>query len=148
MVILSLRLGPARDVDGDDVAALVPERAPCRSATRWRASLGRVGLGRADDLELLRVARLLVLDVDADADADRLGVDLLLVDDRRAAQPLLELGDPLLEQGLLVLGVVVLGVLRDVAELARLLDPLGDLATLDGGQVLELARGASPALPG
>ena len=60
-----------------------------------------------------------------------LGVDLLLVDDVRAAQPLLELGDPLLEQRLLVLGVVVLGVLGDVAELARLLDPLGDLAPLD-----------------
>ena len=54
----------------------------------------------------------------------------LLVDHGRAAQPLLELGDPLLEQRLLVLGVVVLGVLRDVAELARLLDPLGDLAAL------------------
>ena len=37
---------------------------------------------------------------------------LLLVDDGRAAQPLLELGDALLEQRLLVLGVVVLGVLR------------------------------------
>ena len=66
------------------------------------------------------------------------GVDVLLVDDGRAAHPLLELGDPLLEQGLLVLGVVVLGVLHDVAELARLLDPLGDLAALDGGHVLEL----------
>ena len=63
---------------------------------------------------------------------------MLLVDHRGAAQPLLELGDPLLEHRLLVLGVVVLGVLRDVAELARLLDPLGDLAALVGGQVLEL----------
>ena len=53
-------------------------------------------------------------------------------------QPLLELSDPLLEQRLLVLGVVVLGVLHDVAELARLLDPLGNLAPLRGGQVLEL----------
>ena len=55
---------------------------------------------------------------------------LRLVDDGRAAEPLLELRDPLLEHGLLVLGVVVLGVLGDVAELARLLDALGDLTAL------------------
>ena len=66
------------------------------------------------------------------------GVDVLLVDHGRAPQPLLELRDPLLEHRLLVLGVVVLGVLGDVAELARLLDPLGDLAPLHGRQVLEL----------
>ena len=53
---------------------------------------------------------------------------VLLVDHGGAAQPLFELGDPPLEQRLLVLGVVVLGVLGDVAELARLLDPLRDLA--------------------
>ena len=56
----------------------------------------------------------------------------------RRAQPLLELGDPLLEHRLLVLGVVVLGVLGDVAELARLLDALGDLAALVGRRSLEL----------
>jgi hypothetical protein len=39
---------------------------------------------------------------------------------------------------LLVLGVVVLGVLRDVAELACLLDPLGDLTAALGRQVLDL----------
>ena len=50
----------------------------------------------------------------------------------RAAKALLELGDPLLEQGLLVLRVVVLGVLGDVTELARLLDALGDLAPAHG----------------
>jgi hypothetical protein len=43
-----------------------------------------------------------------------------------------------LEHRLLVLGVVVLRVLGDVAELARLLDALGDLATLDGREVLDL----------
>ena len=69
---------------------------------------------------------------------DLVGADFLLVDHGRAAQPLLELGDPLLEQRLLVLGVVVLGVLGDVAELARLLDPLGDLAPFRGREVLDL----------
>ena len=63
---------------------------------------------------------------------------VLLVDHGGAAHALLELGDPLLEQRLLVLGVVVLGVLHDVAELASVLDPLGDLAALHGGHVLQL----------
>ena len=44
----------------------------------------------------------------------------------------------MLEHGLLVLGVVVLGVLGDVAELACLLDALGHLAPLDGREVLDL----------
>ena len=46
--------------------------------------------------------------------------------------------DPRLEHRLLVLGVVVLGVLGDVAELACLLDPLSDLAALLGGEEIEL----------
>ena len=70
----------------------------------------------------------LVFDVDDRADRDLVGADFLLVDDRGPAQPLFELGDPPLEQRLLVLGVVVLGVLGDVAELARLLDPRRDFA--------------------
>ena len=74
----------------------------------------------------------MVLDVDDHADRDRIGVDGLLVDDDRAAEALLELGDPLLEQGLLVLRVVVLGVLGDVTELTGLLDALGDLAPARG----------------
>ena len=44
----------------------------------------------------------------------------------------------MLEQGLLVLGVVVLGVLADVAELARLTDALGHLFALDGREVGDL----------
>jgi len=93
---------------------------------------------RPDDLELARLAGLLVLDVDPDADPDRVGVDRLLVDDAGAPQALLELGDPLFEQRLLVLGVVVLGVLGDVSELPRLLDPRRDLTPLRGREVLDL----------
>jgi hypothetical protein len=92
--------------------------------------LDGIGLGGSDDLELLRLARLLVLHVDHGADADGLGVHVLLVDQRGAAKLVLELGDPLLEHRLLVLGVVVLGVLHDVAELPRRLDPVGDLTAL------------------
>ena len=44
----------------------------------------------------------------------------------------------MLEQRLVVLGVVVLGVLGDVAELARDADALRDLAALLVRQVLDL----------
>src|SRR5581483_5448676 len=135
---LELALRTARHLDGDNVATLVADEGlPDRRFVRELALRG-VRLRRAHDLELLRVAGLLVLDMDPDADADGLGVELLLVDDGRAADALLELRDALLEQGLLVLGVVVLGVLHDVAELARLLDARGNLAALGGRQVSEL----------
>ena len=88
-------------------------------------------------LSLSPVFSSLMLTVDADL--DDVGREVGGVDDLRRAQALLELGDLLLEHHLLVLGVVVLGVLRDVAELARLLDALGDLAALGGLQVVELA---------
>jgi hypothetical protein len=42
-----------------------------------------------------------------------------------------------LEHGLLVFRVVVFGVLRDVAELACLLDPLGHLSALDRREMLD-----------
>ena len=45
----------------------------------------------------------------------------------RDGMPLLELGDPALDEGLLVLGVLVLGVLGQVAVLLGVVDPLGDL---------------------
>src|SRR4029079_5290572 len=53
-------------------------------------------------------------------------------------QPLLEQGDPVLDQSLLVLRVVVLGVLGNVAELAGDTDALGDLPTLVGREVVDL----------
>ena len=56
--------------------------------------------------------------------------DLLLRDHARREQPLLELGDLVLEHRLLVLRVVVLRVLGDIAELAGDADALGDLAAL------------------
>ena len=57
---------------------------------------------------------------------------------RADSEPLLELGDLVLEHRLLVLRVVVLGVLGDVAELARDADPLRDLAALVGLQEVDL----------
>src|SRR5438067_13928024 len=64
--------------------------------------------------------------------------DVFLVDLLCVAQPLLEHRDPVLEQSLLVLGVVVLGVLGDVAEFARDPDPIRDLAPFVVREVLDL----------
>ena len=61
-----------------------------------------------------------------------------LLDHARVAEPLLERGDSVLEQRLLVLRVVVLGVLRDVAELAGGADPVRDLAALVVREKLDL----------
>src|SRR5207248_8484421 len=103
-----------------------------------QAVLGGIGLGRSDDRVLDGLAGLLVLDVDDRADAHLVGAQLLGVDHRGGAQLVRELRDLGLEHGLLVLGVVVLRVLGDVAELARLLDALGDLAALLVLKELEL----------
>ena len=66
------------------------------------------------------------------------GGDVLGVDHAGRPQLLLEPGDAVLEQRLLVLGVVVLGVLGDVAELARLADAVGHLAALVDLELLDL----------
>src|SRR3712207_6318506 len=120
----------------DGVALLVAQQ---RLADRRLVGqpLRRLGLGDADDGELLLLS-LVVGHVDDRADPHDVRVEVGGVDDRRRAQALLDLGDPLLELSLLVLGVVVLGVLGDVPELASLLDALGDLAALGRLEVLEL----------
>src|SRR5689334_12195533 len=58
---LELALGTARDLDGDDVAALVADEGLPDRRLVGELALGRIGLRRAHDLELLRVAGLLVL---------------------------------------------------------------------------------------
>ena len=97
----------------------------------------RIGLGRADD-HVGRLLAALVLDRDLAAERHGVARDLGRVDHAGGAQLLLELGDLVLEHRLLVLRVVVLGVLRDVAELARLADAVGDVATAFGRKGLEL----------
>ena len=61
-------------------------------------------------------------------DGDLTRLDLLLRDDARVREPLLEHRDAGLQVALLGLRGVVLGVLRDVAELARDTDTLRHLA--------------------
>src|SRR5215212_1089126 len=63
-------------------------------------------------------------------EVDSVSLDRGRVDHRHVAYPALELTDPALQQALLVLGVVILGVLRDVPEIAGLTNTIGDfLAT-------------------
>src|SRR4051812_24935319 len=135
---LELALGTAGHRHLDDLAALVAQQRLANGRLVGELHVGRLGLGGADDRVLDRLSRLLVLDVDDRADPDEVGPQILRRDDLRRAELLLEPGDLRLEHRLLVLGVVVLRVLHDVAELACFLDALGDLAALLGRQVLEL----------
>src|SRR5919108_226861 len=100
--------------------------------------LGRIGLGRADDLVLERLPGVDVAQAHQRADRDDVGLDLALLEHPCVPEPLLELRDPLLEQRLLVLRVVVFGVLVDVAEFARLTDSVGNLTPLLVREVLDL----------
>ena len=67
-VILSLRAGPRGHLHRDDLVALVAEQRLADRRLVGELVLGRVGLGRADDRVLHRLAGLLVLDVDDRAD--------------------------------------------------------------------------------
>src|SRR3954454_18115490 len=135
---LQLARAAARQRDAHDLVALsAHQRLADRRLVR-ELRLGRVRLGRADDPVLDRLLGLLVLDVHRRPDADHVRGDVVLVEQRRRAQLLLELGDLLLEHRLLVLGVVVLRVLGDVAERPGLLDPLRHLFAASRGQVLDL----------
>jgi hypothetical protein len=71
------------------------------------------------------------------AEADLVAAGLARVDPR-AQHPLAQPQDLRFEHRLVVLGVVVLGVLLQVAPLARGPDALGDLRALDVLQALDL----------
>src|SRR5712692_4638715 len=122
----------------DDLALLLAQDRLADGRLVRELALRRVRLRRADDVVLNGLVRVHVLQLHVRADRDDVLGDLLLVDHARVEEALLELGDPVLEHRLLVLGVVVLRVLGDVAELARLLDALGNLATLLGREVVDL----------
>src|SRR5436190_9408051 len=100
--------------------------------------LRRVRLCRANDVVLDGFLGCHVTYLDLRADRNNVLRHVLLVDHLRVAETLLERRDPVLEQRLFVLRVVVLGVLGDIAELARDADSVGDLAPLLVGEVLDL----------
>src|SRR5262245_16384597 len=124
-----------RDLDGDVLTFLVTEeRAPDRALVADPA-LRRLGLGRADDRERLRAVR--AGDLHGRADLDVV-VRVVLVDERGVLDQRLERLDAALDERLLVLGVLVLGVLGEVAVLLRVVDPLGDLRPADRHHLVEL----------
>lgn len=113
-----------------------------------QAVLEGVSLGRSDESEdtglpVGRGAR-----GDLGADRHHASVHVLGVDNTGVAQLVLDMGNPRLDVRLLVLGVVVLGVLCDIAELARNANPVGDLAALVGAQHLDFLRELLVALGG
>src|SRR4051794_19555642 len=129
---------PARGRDLDRLALLLADDRLADGRLVRELVLGRVRLGRADDPVLDRLLGVDVAQLHLGADRDDVLGDVLLADHAGVAQPLLERGDAVLEQRLLVLRVVVLGVLGDVAELACDADAVGDLATLVVREVLDL----------
>src|SRR6185503_6208890 len=129
---------PARGRDLDGLALLLADDRLADGGLVRELVLGRVRLGGADDPVLDRLLRVDVAQLHLRADRDDVLGDVLLGDHARVAEPLLERGDAVLEQRLLVLGVVVLGVLGDVAELAGDADAVGHLATLVVREVLDL----------
>ena len=63
---------------------------------------------------------------------------MVLVDDRGVLDQRLERLDPAFDERLLVLGVLVLGVLGQVAVFLGVVDPIGDLGPLDRDHLVEL----------
>ena len=124
-----------RDADDDLLALLLAEQGATDRALVGDPALGGLGLGRADDRE--RLLAVGALDRDGRADLDVVG-RVVLVDDRGVLDERLEGLDPALDERLLVLGVLVLGVLREVAVLLGVVDPVGDLGPLDRDHLVEL----------
>src|SRR4051812_37457862 len=128
----------ARSGDLDGLALLVADDRLANGRLVRKLVLRRVRLGGADDVVLDGLLGGDVPELHLRADGDDVLRDVLLVDHLGVAKPLLQRRDPVLEQRLLVLGVVVLSVLGDVAELSRDPDPLRDLAAFVVRQVLDL----------
>src|SRR3989304_8725413 len=72
----------------------------------------------------------------------------MVVDQRRVLGERPERLDPALDEGLLVLGILVLGVLAEIAVLLGVVDPACDLGTPDGHRLVQLASKLFEAFPG
>src|SRR5439155_21710218 len=96
-------------------------------------ALARRGLSRSDDLETILPVRASDDHRGADADA----VTVRVRDHLGVLQLGLERGDAPLQERLLLLGVLVLGVLGDVAIHLRVVDARRDARTLDRDEVLK-----------
>src|ERR671917_1544992 len=97
----------------------------------------RVGLVGADDLERPLLSPVNDPQGHPGPEVHGVVVGLGRVDHLYVAHLSLEIADPALQQILFVFRVVVLGVLRDVAELACLPDTVGDLLAAHLGKICE-----------
>ena len=97
-----------------------------------------VGLLRAHDLVHHSLVEFLVQHGDRGAQADRAAVRGLLLDDHIVGQDLLDLSHAGVKLALLVLGLIVLAVLRQVSERAGLLDQLGHFLLPNCLQIIHL----------
>src|SRR4029078_9170422 len=103
-----------RDLDASLLALLLAAQRSTDRALVADPALRRLGLRRTDDRELLLA--VLALGVDRRADL-RVGPGVVVLDARGLLDQRLERLDPALDERLLVLGVLVLGVLAEVAML-------------------------------
>lgn len=127
-----------RDIDLDDVAHLVAEESRSKGRSDGYLALLEVGFALGDDGVALRHVVLGVADGD-DGEQEHLGgVYLALVEQTCVGHEFLQLGDASLEVALGLLGGVVLGILAEVALVARLGDGGAGGRTLDGNQVMQL----------
>src|SRR5919201_3266534 len=99
------RAAGCADLDG--LALLLADDRLAHGRLVRKLVLRRVGLGRADDVVLDRLLGRDIAKLHLRADRDDVLRDVLLEDDPRIAQALLQGRDPVLEQHLLVLRVVV-----------------------------------------
>src|SRR5918997_3561853 len=107
-----------------------------------------VGLVGPDDLEGPLLVPAEHPQGHAGAEIHRAGLRPGGVDDLRVPQAALDLADPALQKILLVLGVVVLGILGDVAELPGLPDAVRDLPPAYLRQILKFFLELLETLPG
>src|SRR5439155_26039069 len=121
----------ARRFDRDDVADLRPDQRAADRRLRAELAHFEVLLGGADKRERLLAARALVDERHGRAEGHGVAARRRL-DDARAAQAGEQPPDARLEVRLVLLARVVLGVLGEVAVLARAQDPLGEALALLG----------------
>jgi len=62
-----------------------------------------------------------------------------LIDNARIANHALKLKNPSFDERLLLLGILVLRIFGDIAELFGLANPLVDFSTMDGFELIELS---------
>ena len=120
MLMILYVKSPAGHLDDDLLALLPAEQRPADRALVRDPALAGLRLGRADDRE--RLLAVVALDADRRADLDVVG-RVVLVDEGGVLDQRLERLDPALDERLLVLGVLVLGVLGQVAVFLGVVDP-------------------------